>query len=35
MYIAGEVEDLADHNLIDFMLVDYKSHPAIKAPLSN
>jgi thymidylate synthase len=35
MFIAGEVEDLADYNLIDFMLVDYKSHPAIKAPLSN
>lgn len=35
MFIAGEVEDLAEHKLIDFMLVDYKSHPAIKAPLSN
>lgn len=35
MYIGGEVEDLAAYNLIDFMLVDYKSHPAIKASLSN
>jgi thymidylate synthase len=32
---SGPLDDIAHHEIDDFDLLNYKSHPAIKAPLSN
>jgi thymidylate synthase len=32
---SGPLDDIAHHEIMDFDILNYKSHPAIKAPLSN
>jgi thymidylate synthase len=32
---SGEIDDIAHHEIADFGIKNYQSHPAIKAPLSN
>ena len=31
----AQVDDIAYYEIMDFDLLNYKSHPTIKAPLSN
>ena len=33
--LNAQVDDIAHYELIDIEIHDYKSHPTIKAPLSN
>jgi thymidylate synthase len=32
---SGPLDDIAHHEIIDFDILNYQSHPSIKAPLSN
>jgi thymidylate synthase len=32
---SSEIDDIAHHEISDFEIKNYQSHPAIKAPLSN
>jgi thymidylate synthase len=32
---SGPLDDIAHHEIMDFDILNYQSHPAIKAPLSN
>jgi len=32
---SGPLDDIAHHEIMDFNILNYQSHPAIKAPLSN
>jgi thymidylate synthase len=32
---SGPLDDIAHHEIMDFDILNYQSHPTIKAPLSN
>jgi thymidylate synthase len=32
---SGPLDDIAHHEIMDFDILNYQSHPSIKAPLSN